>query len=214
LLFDEIKKAFGFGPKLTAEEELRRFVEGLRSMTDEDLGIILAVATVIRVNMEDQKQLPMGIYEKSKLPAPHELMLKMVDLAKVARHFDRLGQTTDAVAAVAVLNTLRCLNAAEFRRLGRAIWVQLARGMPHVEKALVEGESNRGEPFAKRVWSEWSKIPAGLESTKGASNIPASRPSAIPASNPASNSTSNPSKNSGGKPPIKAATWPKMPPNS
>ena len=195
MLLDQIKNAFGFRKPLTAEEEIGRFIEGLASMTDADLGVILAVATVIRVNMEDQNHLPTGIYENSKLPPAQILAGKMVDLAKVARHFDRLGQTTDAVAAVAVLNTLRCLNAAELRHLGRDIWVQLGRGVAHVEKALKEGEANKGEPFPKRVWTEYAKVPAGLESAKRASK----KSSKIRA---------------GRKPRKKVATWPKSSPNS
>ena len=199
MLLDQLKKAFGFNKPLTAEEEIRRFIDGLALMTDADLGVILAVATVIRVNMEDQNHLPKGIYEDSKLPPPHILADKMIDLAKVARHFDRLGQTTDAVAAVTVLNTLRCLNAAEFRHLGRAIWVQLGRGVAHVEKALKEGEANKGEPFPKRVWTEYAKVPAGLKAAKRTSKKSSKNPSKIRA---------------GGKPRKKVATWPKSPPNS
>ena len=194
MLLVQLKKAFGLSPKITAEEEITRFTEGLRSMSDEDMGIILAVATVVRVNLEDQKHLPVGIYDNAQLPAPNALMKKMVDMAKVARHFDRLGQSTDAVATVAVLNTLRCLNSAELRHLGRGIWAEMARGLPHVEKAFHEGESNKGEPFPKRVWKEYTKVPVGLE-PKGA----AKSSSKIP---------------SGGKPDKKAATWPKSPPNS
>jgi len=163
LFVDQLKKAFGFGPQVTAEEEIQQFINGLRSMSNEDIGIILAVATVVRVNLEDQNHLPMGIYSNCELPPPQVLTNKMVDMAKVARHFDRLGQTTDAVATVAVLNTLRCLNAGELRPLGRGIWTELVRGIPDVEKALLEGEQNKGEPFPKRVWSEYTMIPAGLE---------------------------------------------------
>ncbi|MBT3553696.1 MAG: hypothetical protein HOO19_02335 [Rhodospirillaceae bacterium] len=196
---DQLKKAFGFGPKITAEDEIRQFVEGLRSMTDEDMGIILAVATVVRVNLEDQNHLPVGVYANAQLPAPQILMKKMVDLAKVARHFDRLGQTTDAVAAVAVLNTLRCLNTAELRHLGRGIWAELARGTPYVENALAEGERNRDDPFPKRVWKEYKIIPSGLEPGKGASKTSSKIPT---------------SKSEDGNPVKKAATWPKSPPNS
>ncbi len=199
MLLDQLKKAFGLSPKITAEEEINRFTEGLRSMSDEDMGIILAVATVVLVNLEDQKHLPVGIYDNAQLPAPNVLMKKMVDMAKVARHFDRLGQTTDAVATVAVLNTLRCLNSAELRHLGRGIWAEMARGLPHVEKALREGESNKGEPFPKRVWKEYTKVPVGLEPAKGAAKSSSKIPS---------------SKSQRGAQKKKAATWPKSPPNS
>jgi hypothetical protein len=195
LLIDLLKKAFGFAPKLTAEEEIKSFIEGLRTMSDEDMGIILAVATVVRVNLEDQKHLPIGIYDNAKLPPPNVLMNKMVDMAKVARHFDRLGQTTDAVATVAVLNTLRCLNAAELRHLGPGIWAEMGRGTPHVKRALVEGERSKGAPFPKRVWKEYTKVPVGLKPSKGAAR-------------------SASKIRSGGARKKKVVTWPKSPPNS
>ena len=220
MFVDQLKKAFGFGPQITAEEEIQQFIDGLRSMSNEDIGIILAVATVVRVNLEDQKHLPMGIYGNSQLPPPQVLMNKMMDMAKVARHFDRLGQTTDAVATVVVLNTLRCLNAGELRKLGRGIWIELVRGIPHVEKALLEGEQNKGEPFPKRVWSEYTVIPAGLEPEGMAQKPDQSAKDAIqntvqyPAEKPARKSIrKTTSKIPTGGRTQKKATWPKAPKN-
>lgn len=147
-------------------------------MTDEDMGVLIAVATVIRVNLEDQNHLPKGFFENSKLPPPQVLSKNILDLAKLARHFERLGQTTDAIAAIAVLNTVRCLNGAELRGLGCQMWTELARGMPFVERALSDGEAKKGEPFPKRVWSEWKKLPAGLEPPKSQSKSQSKRKAA------------------------------------
>jgi len=157
--------ALGFRPggRLTAEDEVGSYIDGLKVMTDEDLGAILAVMTVLRVNMEDGGHLKKGWFTGKKLPASAELVKFQVELVKLTRHFNRMGQPTDAVATVAILNTFRCRTQPEFRKLGRAMWVEFRRGMPYVEAALRAGEEKLGDPFPKRVWREWSEIPAGLE---------------------------------------------------
>ena len=52
-----------------------------RSFKRGDIDRLTNFILVIRVNMEDQNHLPMGIYENSELPPPHILTSKMVDLA-------------------------------------------------------------------------------------------------------------------------------------
>ena len=49
-----------FRPKQTdrGKTEINQFIEGLESMTDEDLGVVIAVATVIRVDLEEKGHIP------------------------------------------------------------------------------------------------------------------------------------------------------------
>lgn len=147
----------------SGRKEVNRFVDGLRGMTDEDMGIILAVATVIRVNMEKEKYLPEKLFSGDVMPTINELGKYQMDLNKLAKQFNKQGQPTDAVGAVVLSLSMRCLNVIELRPLGQMMWEVLVRGMPHVERALKEGEEQKGEPFPKQVWEEWGQIPVGLE---------------------------------------------------
>ncbi len=147
----------------SSRKEVQRFVDGLVSMGDEDLGIIVAVATVVRVNMEDEGFLPKKLFSSKQMPSAYELGRHQMALNKLAKDFNRLKQPTDAVAVIALSYSLRCLNVAELRDLGRALWAELERGFPHVEDKLKDGEKLKGEKFPARVWEEWRQIPAGLE---------------------------------------------------
>ena len=152
----------------SSRKEVQRYLTGLVSMGDEDLGIIVAVATVVRVNMEMEGFLPENLYFSSHLPPADELGKYQMELNKLARDFNKMKQPTDAVATIALSYSLRCLNMPELRDLGRGIWAELSRGFPHVEEKLRDGEKLKDEKFPKRVWDEWQKIPTGLEPVKSA----------------------------------------------
>ena len=157
-------KAFMRDQALNAgRKDLDRFNDGLRAMSDQDVGVIVAVATVIRVNMEIQGYLPEGLFNKNNLPSTDNLGRYQLDINKVARQFTKMRQPTDSVGAVVLSYSLRSLNVPELRELGRDMWSELVRGFPHVEKALKDGETEKGEKFPESVWQEWDKIPLGLE---------------------------------------------------
>jgi hypothetical protein len=143
------------------------FIHGLKQMTDQDLGVILAVSTVIRINMENEGYLPKGLLSDQSADGPgpttNELGRYQMDLNKLVRDFSRIHQHTDAVATLLISYSLRCLNVADVRGLGRDMWKEMQRGLPHGENALRQGEEEKGEPFPKRAWQEWSHIPIGLE---------------------------------------------------
>ena len=163
MIFDFLKQTFENQARNSSLKEVTGFIDGLRSMTDEDLGIVIAVSTVIRVNMENEGFLPKGLFQDTELPSTAEVGRYQMDLNKLVRQFNRMGQPTDGVGALVISYSLRCLNVPELRGYGRDMWEVLSRGFRHAEKALKDGEETKNEPFPKRVWSEWQSIPAGLE---------------------------------------------------
>jgi hypothetical protein len=154
-----------FRPKQTdrSRSDIGKFIEGLESMTDEDLGVVVAVATVIRVDLEEKGHIPDHLFGDTPLPSTKELMRLQFDLHDLVSQFNKAQQHTDAVATLAIGYSIRCLNLPELRADGRRMWQVLARGFPHAEKVLKTGEENRGEPLPPRVWEEWNQIPSGLE---------------------------------------------------
>ncbi len=147
----------------SSRKALLDYIGGLKQMTDQDLGVVLAVSTVIRINMENEGYLPQGLYSDQTLPTANELGRYQIDLNKLVRDFNKMRQHTDAVGALLITYSLRCLNVPEIRDLGRDIWAEIGRGLPHCEAALTQGEKEKGEALPKRVWQEWQQIPVGLE---------------------------------------------------
>jgi hypothetical protein len=147
-------------------KEMQGFVAGLKAMDDRDIGTIIAVATVIRINLETNDVIAADTFGDATLPSTETLGLYQMEINKLARQFARMGLATDSTAAMIWSYTLRCLNVPELRPLGRAMWDELERGFSHVEKALRKGEAEKGEPFSERVWAEWGIIPAEFRSSR------------------------------------------------
>jgi len=145
-------------------KEVKAFVDGLKSMSDEDIGTVVAVATVIKVNFEAHGVIPEDVFEDGPLPTAETLGRYQLAINRLVRKFRKMGLVTDAMGAMVWSYTLRCLNVPELRDLGTQMWVELRRGFPHVERALKKGEDEKGEPLSERVWAEWNTIPTGFES--------------------------------------------------
>ncbi len=144
-------------------KEIEKFNAGLKAMRDEDIGTLLAVATVIRINFETNDVIPEGVFADGPLPSVDAIGGCQLRINKVARQFRKMGLETDSGGAMVWSYTLRCLNVPELRPLGVEMWSELRRGFPHVEDALRQGEKEKGESFPGRVWAEWKRIPAGFE---------------------------------------------------
>ena len=151
-------RAFAAGQK-----ELVHFISGLRSMEDHQIGALIAVATVLRINFESHDVIPKGVFTDGELPSAETLGKYQQHINKLIRQFKRMRQPDDVSGAMLWSYSLRALNVPGLRPLGQEIWQELSRGLPHVEEALKDGEEQRGEAFSARVWAEWSMIPAGLE---------------------------------------------------
>jgi len=147
----------------SAAKDVLRFVDGLRRTSDRDLGVIVGIAAVLRVNMETHGVLPVGLFGRQALAPGRELGVLQMRLNRVARDFVKGRQAADASGVLVWSYSLRCLNLPGLIPLGRAMWTELARGFPHVEDALDEGEERNGRPFDARVWKEWRLIPPGLD---------------------------------------------------
>jgi len=147
----------------SAAKEVTRFIAGLRKTPDRDLGVIVGIAAVIRINMEIHGVIPERIFQTDTLPSAQELGVMQMRINEAARQFTKMGQAADATGAMVWSYSLRCLNITELRPLGREMWGELKRGFPHAEEALDEGQERVGKPFEARVWEEWAMIPLGLE---------------------------------------------------
>ncbi len=143
--------------------ELGRFVTGLRAMSDEDLGALVAIATVLRVNFESHDVIPEDVFTADEMPSVERLGAYQMRINKLVRQFDRMRQPDDAAGAIVWSYSLRALNVPGLRDLGRDMWGELRRGFPQVEAALDRAEEKRDEPFPARVRQEWRMIPTGLE---------------------------------------------------
>jgi hypothetical protein len=147
----------------SSTKEVDKFVTALKGLGDRDLGAIVAIATVLRINFESHDILARDVFGDGALPSTETLGRYQLEINRLSRQFRKMGLASDVTAAMIWSYTLRCLNVPELRPLGVEMWVELKRGFPHVEEALEKGEEEKGEPFPERVWAEWKSVPAGFD---------------------------------------------------
>jgi len=116
-----------------AREDLEGFVESLRGQSAEELGMVVALAAWIRINLRSAGKLPDEMLSVTTDPCQAEVQLR---ISRLVRTFQAEKQFTDATGALVWLHTLRALSAPERRLLGRQMWKQLERGQDHALSAM------------------------------------------------------------------------------
>jgi len=143
-----------------AQEDLERFIASLRGASDEELGILIATATIIRVRLTQSGSLP--VYALA-LPTPGEGTVRIqLHLANVVREFQKMGQPSDAAGAMIWLHSMRALAFPEVRHLGRQMWKELQRGFQNAPDALNDIAAITGKALPGEAWDSYDFIPQDL----------------------------------------------------
>jgi hypothetical protein len=142
--------------------DLERFLVALKGMSDHELGTVVAMAAILRMELRSQGLFPDDSLDiASTLPESKQKAVRS-GMAGLALAFQKKNHPS-AGAAMVWLHTLRALQFPELRLLGRQMWGELKRGFPHVFSAfgLFEGTTGQSLPLGTLQASQF--IPAGLE---------------------------------------------------
>lgn len=143
-----------------AKEDLERFVASLRGASDEELGMLIATATTIRVRLMQSGSLPVHALA---LPTPGDGTARVqLHLANLVREFQKMGQPSDAAGAMIWLHSMRALAFPEVRHLGRQMWKELQRGFQNAPDALNDIEAITGKELPAESWVACNFIPEDL----------------------------------------------------
>ena len=113
-------------------KELNSFLEKLKGMDGAELGMPLAVATHFRHALEAAGHMPMDMIPYIAInPAFAQ------QLSRQANAFQSAGNLMAAVGPMVWCHTARAAISQELRPLARAMWGELARGLPHIDAANV-----------------------------------------------------------------------------
>jgi hypothetical protein len=108
--------------------ELKSFVDNLRAMDGQELGLVVATATHIRHQCEKLGYPVFNLWTDE---------IKNCDLAialnRIIKEKQKKGQLTDAAALMIWLHSVRARQRLELRQLGRDMWRELERGFPWAE---------------------------------------------------------------------------------
>lgn len=138
----------------TQQREMQSFVDQLATMDSAEIGLLLAVATHMRNNLEDEGKMLMDPIATIPVdPTPILLLRGMIT------HYQKARAMSDAAAAMVWLHTVRVGARHELRGTARAMWRELSRGMPHVSSASTDVYRITGQ-FPRTYGSD--EFPKGL----------------------------------------------------
>jgi len=143
--------------------DIERFILSLRGQSDEENGMLVAIAAIVRVNLRADNLLPdeaLGIGTPLAETAQAEVQLRM---SQLVQQFQKHNQLSDAAAAMVWLHSLRAFRYPEVRPLGRQMWGELGRGFPHIFDAFRLIEEATGKPPPAGALQASQFIPVGLE---------------------------------------------------
>jgi hypothetical protein len=125
------------------EEELRQFLEMLRSMDGSELGLVAAGVTHMRhaLELEGHNVMDPIVYTTSN---PTFAM----QLSNLVRECQKQGRMQDAASLMVWLHTMRAGIRLELRGLAREMWGQLARGFPHIHASAAAMRGRDGQPLS------------------------------------------------------------------
>jgi len=103
----------------------------LRGQSDEEIGLLLALGTLIRLNLESEGKLPKQVLDFEIDVGEHAQY--QIFVSNLVRQFQKLNQPTDAAGTMIWLHSLRSQGYPELRIKGRELWSELVRGFPYVE---------------------------------------------------------------------------------
>jgi hypothetical protein len=145
-----------------ATADLERFLLALKGMSGPELGMVVAVAATIRIELRQQNLFPdeaLGV--GMPLPESQQAALQ-ANLSRMV--FDLQKQNAPTTAGAMVwLHSLRAFRYPEVRLLGRQMWGELQRGFSHLSEAFQFMENAVRQPLPAGARQASQFIPVGLE---------------------------------------------------
>jgi hypothetical protein len=161
--FDWLRGKMAAADFASAQTDLERYVEELRMMTDEQVGALLGVATVLRVNITEDRVIPPDLFEHSDGLEDKALKRHLWRLNKAVVDFRSKGRGVDAGAMLLWVHSFRALHHPELRATGKLVWAEIARGRTAMEPAWGAIETRTKFPVAEHVKAAHTFVPIGLE---------------------------------------------------
>jgi len=147
----------------SATEDLDRFLAGLQGATSEEMGMLVAIAAVLRANFREESILPDCLLGIGSPPTPEEEIAAVIQLPKWIKLFQRERQPSDAAGAMVWLHSFRTIVLyPELRNKGREMWRELERGFVHAPEALREIERQTGKRMPPEAFDTLDFVPPPL----------------------------------------------------
>jgi len=148
-----------------ATEDLDRFVARLQGATSEELGMVVAIATILRTNFRSEGILPDAVLGVGASATPDEEISTIIQLPRWIQLFQKEGQPSDAAGTMVWLHSVRVIALyPELRNKGREMWQELHRGFGHAPQALEDIQALTGKTIPSEAFDMVEFVPPPLRS--------------------------------------------------
>lgn len=143
-------------------DDLERFVRSMQGASSSDLGDLIVLATILRLQFEKN-----GEFERSEgqlgsgTGGPNDPLLAL-GINRIIAQLQRNRQHEQAGAAMVWLHTVRATQNPELRLIGRQLWKELVRGQKSADAVRIE-QGIRVGVLPPNLAEEVLFVPAGLE---------------------------------------------------
>ena len=114
----------------TMQEDINRFILGLRGGSPSEIGTVVVFANQWRNQLEERFNWDLS-YPNLVAAKDISSTIRLNQMVRAAQK----EQSAGAAGLMVWLHTLRASDTPELRLLGREMWAQLARGIPHAKDA-------------------------------------------------------------------------------
>ena len=132
------------------KKELLPFLQKLRDGDDDDVGMVVAIGTIIRMQIIRKNALLQEVLDAGYSTPPGKLSEILLSLSSLAKDLQKDGRTRDLTGVAVWLHTLRCFAHPDFIDYGRAMWAEMSRGIDYVGSALDGLEELLENPIPNR----------------------------------------------------------------
>jgi hypothetical protein len=153
-VFDWLKRKVQIKAVQAAEEDIERFLKGLRGSRIEELAMITAVATHWRIVFATQD---IDLLDPVEAERKKPVLLMQINL--LIKEVQR-EKPSMAAGLMVWLHTVRAANMPEIRAQGREMWTELAKSFHEVRSAAEMFETVTGVQLYTK---DPTHIPIGLE---------------------------------------------------
>jgi hypothetical protein len=162
-VFGWLKRRAELASLRAATEDMERFLAGLQGGTSEEMGGVVATATLIRLYLREEGILPDELLGIGLHPTPDQEIAVIVKLPRYIQLLQQKDQLADAAGVMVWLHTVRAIVLyPELRNKGREIWRELARGFSHAPQALRDKEEFFGTVIPPQAYDMVDFVPPPL----------------------------------------------------
>ena len=155
-----IQKKLTQGECKTALKEMEVFLKAIKAKNDHEMGMLVAVATLIRVNLADNGGLPKAVLAGSG--TPREFKNSQLYMTNLIREFQKRDQPFDAAGGMVWLHSLKVQNYPELTQRMLEVWSELKRGFPLAEEKFKEIAKLTGKKTPKSALKGYAYLPSGI----------------------------------------------------